>query len=76
MLRMAAADALIKRLLVRGMHGGETIARHASENFDHLPLAVIECLHALVDLLHRRRNPESRNAAPLRRALRYRARTQ
>ena len=47
---------MIKRLLAGGLYRGDTVARHASENGDHLPIAIIDCLQSLADLLHRRRH--------------------
>lgn len=49
------ANALIKRLLAGGLHGRDPVARHASEDGDHLPITGIDCLQSLADLHHHRR---------------------
>jgi hypothetical protein len=58
------ANTLIKRLLAGGLYGGDTVARHASENGDHLPIGVIGGLKPLANPLHRRRqNPFAKRCA-------------
>ena len=68
-------DALIHGLAAGGFDGLQPVIRHATQDLDHLPVAVIAALQLTPDRGHRRGSTQSLNGAPLRSAPGLRART-
>ena len=72
---VGGVDAVGDRLGAGGLNRGQSVGEHCGEDVDHLPIAVIDAGELAPHALHRGRNTQSLNGAPLRRAPGLRAST-